>query len=347
MALASAGVEHDRERLVYLFGEDALADLDDYDLDAESDVIEVVDRFLPMPNDDEGARSAVRTVAVRQILNDDPPAAWQAVVRMRDAGLERERVLGQLAMVISESLVDALSAHEPVDPARLTAGFDALPVPSAEQMAEALVAAARADPGLSAEEHVDRAIAALGSAVSRRIVEPLLDHVLDRLIEGPLHWLPGDLTVVYHDTIAGRTFTHRFNDLERDLEMLTVSFDLAGYGRFDTVRLLDGREVDQFSVEPGHLAWRGPDGWLGGFEPGQLLAVTAEFDPPVGDEPIEAAITIVAVTDEPAMTEMLAAKLRAAYDDEQHEHGLPVSANDLIVWLCHCLLYTSPSPRDS
>ncbi len=35
------------------------------------------------------------------------------------------------------------------------------------------------------------------------------------------------------------------------------------------------------------------------------------------------------------MTDALAAAVRAAYDDEQHEHGLPVSAENLIVWLCH------------
>ena len=133
-----------------MFGEEALAELDAYDLDAESDVIEVVERFLPMPSDGEGARSAVRTVAVRQILGDDPPAAWQAVLRMRDLGLDRERVLGQLSMVISEVLIDALSTHEPVDPARLTAALDALPVPTAEQIAEALVAVARAEPGITA-----------------------------------------------------------------------------------------------------------------------------------------------------------------------------------------------------
>lgn len=330
-------MQRDRERLVYLFGEEALADLDDYDLDDESDVMELVDRFLPVPAGAplDGARSAVRTIAVRQILNDDPPEAWRAVTRMRDAGLDRADVLGQLAMVISDSMMDALSEKESPDPARLPAALDALPLPSVEQVATALVAMARAEPGITANEHVERALAMLGSESSRRIVEPMAERVLEHLIDGPLHWLAGDVTVVFHDAIAGRTFTHRYNHAEHELGILTVSVDLAAYGRFDAVRLADGTEIDQFSIEPGHLAWRGPDGWLDGFQSGDLLAISAVFDLPEGDELVEATVTIVPLADEPVMTSPLAATLRAAYDAEQYEHGLPVSAEDLVVWLCH------------
>ena len=93
-------MEPDRERLTYLFGEEALADLDDYDLGAESDVMELVERYLPASGRLAGARSAVRAIAVRQILGDDPPATWRAVERMRAAGLDRDAVLRQLTMVI-------------------------------------------------------------------------------------------------------------------------------------------------------------------------------------------------------------------------------------------------------
>lgn len=341
-------MQRDRERLAYLFGEEALADLDAYDLDVESDVMEFVERHLPVAKGSSvaGARSAVRTIAVRQILDDDPPEAWRAVTRMRDAGLDRDRVLGQLAMVISDSVVDALSEEEPPDPARLAAALDALPLPTVEQVAEALVAVVRAEPGINADDHVERALAMLGSASSTRILEAMADRVLEHLVDGPLHWLAGDETVAFYDTVAGRTFTHRFNDAERELGVLTVSVDLAAHGRFDTVRLADGTEVDQFSVEPGHLAWRGPDGWLDRFAPGDLLAVSAAFDLPAGNGPVEATLTIGVVADEPPMTAALAATMRAAYDAEQHEHGLPVRTEDLVVWLCHHRpeLFTSPLP---
>lgn len=331
------GVQRDRERLVYLFGEEALVGLDDYDLDDESDVLELVDRFLPVPAGASvvGAQSALRAIVVRQILDDDPPEAWRAVARMRDAGLDRDDVLSQLAMVISESVWITLSEKEKPDPARLAGTLDALPLPSVEQIAEALVAVVRAEPGIQADEHVERVLAMLGSENRRRILEPLAARVLDHLVDGPLYWLAGDVTVAFHDTIGGRTFTHRFNDAERELGILTVSVDLAAYGRFDIVRLADGTEIDQFSIEPGHLAWRGADGWLDGFQPGDLLGVSATFDLPAGDEPVEATVSIDRVADEPLMTVALAAAMRAAYDAEQHEHGLPVSAEDLVVWLCH------------
>ncbi len=321
----------------YLFGDEVFEVLDDYDLDEESDLMELVELFLPAPNDPSlrAVGPAVRTIVANQILHDDPPATWQAVERMSSAGLDRDRVLSQLSMVVYQSVIDALAADEPADPAALTAALDALPLPSFEQITEALLAVVRADPGMSVDDHVDRTIGALGSAFGTTLLEPLVNEVVDHLIEGPLHWLPDDATVVFHDTIAGRTFTHRVNDAELELGILTVSVDLAGYGRFDDVRLADGSEVDQFSVEPGHLAWRGPDGWLGNFQPGDLLAVTAAFDPPVGDEPVEATITITVADDQPVMTDALSAAVRAAYDDEQHEHGLPVTAENLIVWLCH------------
>ena len=348
MGATVGGVERDHERLRYLFGEEALGDLGAYDLDVESDVMDVVERFLPVPSalPNSGARSAMRAIAVRQILDDDPPEAWRAVVRLQRVGLDRDQVLGQLAMVISGNAIGALTANESPDPNRLAADFDSLPLPSAEQVAEALVAVVRASPGIDVDEHVERTLALLGSKGNRRILESMADRVLDRLIEGPLHWLAGDATVVYHDTIAGRRFTHRFNEVESELQVLSASVDLAGFGRFDVVRLADGSEIEQFSVESGHLAWRGPDGWLDGFRPGDLLAVSAVFEPPGGEEPVEATITIGVVADAPAMTDALPLALRGAYDDEQREHGLPVSAEDLIMSLCHHHpdMFTSPLP---
>ncbi len=178
------------------------------------------------------------------------------------------------------------------------------------------------------------------------ILEPLVNGVLDHLIGGPLHWLPDDATLCSTTRSPGARSPTASTKSNATLEIVTVSVDLAGYAWFDVVRLADGTEVDQFSVEHGHLAWRGPDGWLEEFQPGDLLAVNAAFDRPTGDEPVEATITITVVADEPAMTDDLAAVVRAAYDDEQHEHGLPVSAQDLIVWLCHHhpRFFTTPLP---
>lgn len=327
----------ERDRLMYLFGEETLAELDEYDLTVEADVIEAVERFLPLPPGSKlgDARSAIRTVAVRQILDDDPPQTWRAALRMRDAGIAQSDVLGQLAMTIAETLREALANSEPVDPARLAAALDALPLPSADEIARVLVGIVRDTPGLTADEHVERAVAVLGPPTTGGLLETLVERTLDHLVEGPLHWLAGDVTVAYFEAIAGRTFTHRFNDAERELGVLTVSVDLAGYQRFDSVRLADGTELDQFSADRGHLAWTGPEGWLDEFSDGDLLAVTAEFNAPIGDEPVDATVEICVLGDAPETTDNLAATVRAAYDSEQHEHGLPVAAEDLIIWLCH------------
>jgi hypothetical protein len=328
-------MERDRERLAYVFGAEVLAEVEGCDLDDEFEVMGLVEQFLPVQGQSQGgARSAMRVIAVRQILDDDPPQAWRAVQRMSEAGLDREAVLGQLAMAIAGTAIEALSDGERSDPARLVAALDALPLPAADDVARALLAAVRAEPGITADELVDCAVGALGSPAISRVLEPMVDRVLDRLVEGPLHWLAGDSTVVFHDVIEGRTFTHCLTEFERELGTLTVSVDLAAFDRFDVVRLEDGSEIDQVSAEPGHLAWRGPDGWLDVFEPGDLLAVRAAFDPPAGDEPVEATIDIRVVAKEPAMMAVFAEAVRAAYDDEQREHGLPVSFEELAVWLC-------------
>jgi hypothetical protein len=329
------GMVRERERLAFVFGEEALPEIEGCDLDDESEVMGLVERFVPVRGrSKDGARSAMRVIAVRQILDDDPPEAWRAVRRMSEAGLDREAVFGQLAMVIAGTVIEALSEGESSDPARLCAALDALPLPEADDVARALLAAVRAEPGITANELVDRAVEMSGSPASSQVLEPMVDRVLERLVDGPLHWLAGDETVVFHDAIVGRTFTHRLNDGERELGMLTVSVDLAAFDRFDVVRLEDGSEVELVSAEPGHLAWRGPDGWLDGFGPGDLLAVSAVFDSPVGDEPVVATLDLRAVAGRPPLTESLAQAVRAAYDDEQREHGLPVSFEELAVWLC-------------
>jgi hypothetical protein len=103
--------------LRYLFGDEVFEALDDYDLGEESDLMALVERFLPAPSDPplRAIGSAVRTIVVNQILNDDPPAAWQAVERMRSAGLDRDRVLSQLSMVVYQNVVEATITIAVVD----------------------------------------------------------------------------------------------------------------------------------------------------------------------------------------------------------------------------------------
>lgn len=336
------------ERLEYLFGAEALGQLEAYDLDDDADLREAIERFLLTRSGPglTGPRAAARQIAITQILDDDPPEAWQAALRLRADGFDRDAVLGQMTMVIAEALLEALSADVAVDPATMAAGYDALPLPEAAEIATALVTVARANPGIDADSHVSQTIAALGSTSGERLLEPMVDRVLESLLDGPLHWLADDATVVFHDTVARRVLTHRFNEAERELGALTVSVDCAGFTRFDTVRLADGTELEQFSVEPHHVVWHGPDGWLDRFQPGDLVALTATFESPRSDEWIDATIAIELLDHEPEATPDLLAAVRAAYDREVEESGLPVSSVDLMVNLCHHRpeLFTSPLP---
>ncbi len=308
-----------------------------YDLTVEADLAELVERLLPDGDraPARGARLAVRQIVVSQILHDEPPETWLAFERLVDGGLDRLDALRQIVSVMTEQILAMVSDDEPMDHEAYAAALAALPLPDRPELAAALVAVARAHPGIAVDEHVERTIDLLGHRAGRELLETMLDRLLDDLIDGPLHWLSGDRTVVHHDTVAGRTFTHRLNAAERELQILGVAVDLAGYRRFDRVLLVDGTELEQFSVEPGHLAWSGPDGWLERFEPGALLSVTATFDLPTGEEPVDATVSIEVAADVAPLDDRLPRLLRDAYDDEQREHGLPVSTEDLVLWMCH------------
>ncbi len=327
-----------RERLRWVFGPEVLDVIDEYDLDDEDDRIDLVEEFLPLPPrvPARDVRMAARTVVVTQILADRPPETWRTVKRLRDAGLHRDEILSQLTLVIGENLKAMISSRESFDSESFAAALDELPLPTEAEVARVAVDVVRAHPGIEVGEHVDR----ITRSLSRRhsaIVEQLADRVVEQLLSGPLHWLPGDLTVYVPDLVDGRTFTHRHNEAEAELGVLTVGFDLGAFTRFDTVRLADGTEIEQFSVERDHLAWVGPDGWLAGYEPGDLLSITAQVLAPHGAavEAVEATVVIERADPEPPLADEVVAAVRDAYDAIVAEPGLPVNGEDLALWLCH------------
>jgi hypothetical protein len=327
----------DTDRLTFLLGPEALEEIEGYDLENESDRIEIVERYLPLPADapTRQARMAVRTVAFNQILDDDPPETWRTVERLRGAGLDREAVLSQLAMVISETLSSALESRSTFDSAGYVAALDELPLPTFSAIARASIDTVRAQPGRRADELEDRLLAALSPSRSQ-IVASLIEHVLDDLIDGPLHLLPGDATVYVPDLIDERTLTHRLTEAEAELGILTVAFDLGAYSRFDTVLLADGAELDQHSVERDHLAWRGPQGWLAAFQPGDLLAVTVTVVARDGgvDEPVDATVSIEALSPEPELSDEAVRAVKAGYDELLADLSTPVAGDELWFWLC-------------
>jgi hypothetical protein len=326
----------DVDRLTVLFGAEGIEDLDDFDLEDEAERMQLVERFAPLPADSpqREVRMAVRTIAVNQIVDDDPPETWLTAQRLLYQGLDRDAVLSQLAIVIGEHMSEALSEHSEFDVDAYVKALDELPLPTAAEIADCLVETVRAEPGVTADRHFEAAMAALGSG-GGRVLEALVDRVLDDLVDGPLHWLPDDRTVVVPDLVAPATFTHRLTDAEAAMGVLTVGFDLGAFGRFHTVRLRDGTELDQYSADVDHLAWHGPEGWLDRFDPGDLLALAVTVD--VGEDwhrgPIEATVTIEVVADEPHATGAVVERVRAGYDELVAEPGLPVGGGELAWWL--------------
>jgi len=77
---------------------------------------------------------ALHEVVANQLWDGDPPAAWQAAKRLRDAGVDRHDALHQLAEVAATQLHGALADQQPVDPAAYDRALDALqPPPPARQ----------------------------------------------------------------------------------------------------------------------------------------------------------------------------------------------------------------------
>ncbi|MFV0260034.1 MAG: YecA family protein [Acidimicrobiales bacterium] len=333
------------ERLPLLFGDDVLDTLEEFDLDDETGRMELVERFAPLPPDvtgrGSGAQMALRTVVINQILDDDPPQTWSTMERLLGAGLDVDAALTQLTLAVGEQLASALDDNRPFDETQYLAALDSLPLPDYPTVTERVLDTVRNQPGIESTECVETVIASFGGATGDDadgapvLIEQIVDEVLDHLLDGPLHLLPDDGLVVLADLVDGTTLTHRLTSLETELGVLTVSFDLAAFGRFDPVRLADGTELDPFSVEPGHLAWGGPDDWLARFDPGDLLAVTVTVPPATGGagDPIEATVTLDRVPDTPPVTDRAVEIVRGGYDWIVAESALPVPADELLWWL--------------
>lgn len=283
------------------------------------------------------AQQLVRIAVAIQILGGNPPAAWEAVQRLTDAGLDADRAMGQIAMAFVTTLTHSDDSHhgdDSHDQSDATANFDdeayaarlaRLPLPSAEDTEDVLVDIAAAEGVLATDDLVAHAITRLGWPVGDPLMVDLVERVEEELADefGPHAWLAGDRTASVAALTNGIVLTHVLNDAEPQIAVLNVSFDLAGFGRLEEV-VVDGHHVEAISAEPGHVAWAGPDGWLDRFTPGDVLAVRVAQD---------GTATIGVLPATPRIDDGLVAALRRVYDTEVAEPGLPVSAEDLILGL--------------
>lgn len=259
-----------------------------------------------------------RAAIADQIASDDPPQVWRTAQRLLAEGRDRVDVMRQLVLALAPSLMNVAVARNEFDLDAYLAALDRLPVPSAADVTAVMVEIVRTQQGIEADALDQQVTDRLGSPADDPVMEMLLDTVSDHLIgpDGPLETLAGDRVLHVEALTDGIVLTHRLSADERSSGMLDIGVDLAGFWRYDELRLPSGDELDV--VDGG---WVGPDGWLAGYPDGAVLAVR------VGG----GSVIITVLDAAPLVASELVARLRAVYDYEVAEPWLPITVEELVL----------------
>jgi pRiA4b ORF-3-like protein/uncharacterized protein DUF1841 len=86
---------------------------------------------------------AIHEIVANQLWDDDPPEAWRAVKRLRDAGVDRHDILHQLGSVVTAHLHGALTNRQAVDLGVYRQALDALRPPSSRRRPNSAVVPVR------------------------------------------------------------------------------------------------------------------------------------------------------------------------------------------------------------
>lgn len=320
------------ERFEYVFGTtvgaEAWSDAD------ENERVALVEKQF-------GARAEadllVRSLVVAQIVAGEPPQMWATAQRLDTEGFDVDVVVSQLTLVVAQTMRDLIQQasedDSPLDDDRreraktellasLAARLDRLPIPSPGEVEDALVGVAADVTVVDQDELVARAVARFESWVGDPLFGHLAEDAFERLLEddtGPLVVVPGDRVGHAERLRAGVMLTHVLSDAELELEVLVVSFDLAAFTRIPEPTF-DGEPLGYASGEPGHLVWRGREGWLEPFSAGTTLAIRADADGEIRIDALPAAPTV-----EPDLVATLSASYQQALGDSE----LPVTVEEL------------------
>jgi len=181
--------------------------------------------------DDSALQSAVRDAVATQILQDQPPETWQAAQRLLDQGLDGQDVLRELVLTFTPYVLDALGGEHAFDTERYAESLSRLPLPSADAVREALLAAAGRLGRASTAELIADAAGALGVVADDSGVQALLERLLDDLLDEASHvqMLAGDLIVDVRGLLEGAVLTTVLaaptTDLLRDAWVDLAAFD--------------------------------------------------------------------------------------------------------------------------
>jgi hypothetical protein len=298
------------------------------DLDDREDRATLLAERLAIP-DDASSGQIVRlmlyeTVAT-QIAEENPPEVWATARRLMVRGMESDQVLANLVIALEPSIHRSITDERPFDLAAYAAALGHLPLPTPAETETTMVAVTREQQPIPIDDLERLTGELLGFAHEEEPFWSLLDEVSDQIMDpdGPLVLLAGDLVVEPESLCSGIVLTHQINEAERELGVLTVSVDLVGFVRTEASVLGDDAdELETFSAEEGHLAWRGPKDWLDRFDVGDHVSVRM----------IDGSVVIESI-EPPVLDDALVADLRGVYDRAVDEPGLPVSTEELLLGL--------------
>src|SRR5712691_4872241 len=307
----------DEEKVRFLFGE-VPAGIDVDDPDERAIFFEEADPYEERP-----AWAALQSVIANQIADDTPAEVWQVARDLVGRGLDRAEVLEQLTHTLGFFTRRILAEETGFDEAAYVAALRRLPFPDPGDAATAAREAVLACQGIDADRLVDVVLAGLAREPDDVVTEQLVGHLLDDLIDdgGPLALLAGDRMVHVGDLTAGTVMTHRLSEAEAKIGIISATPDLAPFGRIDDLTLFGARI--ESSGDTDDLRWAGPEGWLGAFSPGDLLAFRLS-------EAGVVSIAVIPASEEPEQDPDLVARLRAAYDRAVEEPWLPIDADELV-----------------
>jgi hypothetical protein len=304
----------DSEKVAFLFGDlPTWADPDDADERGE-----LLSHSVDPDQPGAAIQIALRQAIANQIADDDPPEVWRTARRLLAAGHDRHDVMRQLTLSFTPTLMAALTDNKPFESGDYLAALERLPLPSAEQMEQALDEIVRARRAVPTDE-LDQLLGdRLGISVDDPVVELLLDRVEQYVIsaDGPLELL-ADGSVVHVEVLTdGLVLTHELTPQARDSGLLPLGVDLLGFRRRDELTLADGA-----AVRITDAGWVGPTGWLSDLPPYGVVAVHLH----------DGAISLTAVPEPPDAVDDHVALLRTAYDEAVAEPWLPVSVEELVL----------------
>lgn len=327
----------DKSRL--LFGTDA-PPVDDPD-DDELMAFFAGDPLLRVLNDSGRVpthlRPPVLSALAVQILTDDPPSTWAAASRLVAAGFDRPEVLDQLGVVALHEMHDLLSAAHVADPATNSlpappapsapsapsassaflgldvARFDrrlaSLPLPSSDELADAVRSAVSGHPGSTVDEVVALTLDALGRQPNDEIADSMAQQMVDHLWEdlGELSLLSGDRVVFVPSLVADVVLTHRLT--EDDMARAGV-MGVSGWA-YVPDWFVHHHQTD--------LLW--PEEWISAHTVDDLVAITVDID---------GAVTIAAATPV-TPSEALLAALRSQCEQQVAIDDMPSSIDELLL----------------